>query len=130
MAGPIQSAIGSLLGSVGAAAALGKKLYDEGQAPQKEGDQKEQKAKAEKPMDQNKVIAKTLKMAQDKKLESPKNYIFDEKGSLLANYSEVASVLARQRKGNLLEARKQARARYERRLAELKQKHMKEGASL
>lgn len=122
MAGPIQSAIGSLLGSVGAAAALGKKLYDEGQAPKEKGDQKEQKAKAEKPMDQNKVIAKTLKMAQDKKLESPKNYIFDEKGSLLANYSEVASILARQRLSNAIEARKQVRHRFNRKQEALRKK--------
>ena len=119
MAGPIQSAIGQMLGSALGLVGASRKAYEknERQAPEEEGDQKSEKGKNEKPLDQNQIISKTLKAAQDGKIESPKKYIFDEKGELLANYSEVASVMASQNLANHLEAKARQKAKFDERKA-------------
>ena len=118
MAGPIQSALGQALASVGSVASIGKKLYEknEGQAPEEKSveEVKETESKGK-----NEIVAKTLKMAQDKKIESPRKYMFDESGELLANYGEVASVMASQSLFNQLQSRARQRSALEQRKAML-----------
>ena len=119
MAGPIQSAIGQALGAIGGAAALGKKLYEEneGQALKEERAEEEKKAKTE---SKDQTVKKALQKAQDFRIESPKKYLFDEGGNLIANYSELASVMASQSLANELQARSRQKAAFERRKEAIK----------
>lgn len=117
MAGPIQTAIGHALGATAAIAAVGKKLNeDERQAAEeKPAEESEKKAKAD-------SMAKALKTAQEKKLDSPKQMFFwGQDAEPLATSNELASVIssvalhnatsAKQRARDKVRERKQALAR-------------------
>jgi hypothetical protein len=119
MAGPIQSAIGQMLGSALGLVGASRKTYEENerQAAKKERDAQKEAAKNKNASSPDQVVAKTLKAAQDKKIESPKKYVFDENGQLLANYSEVASVMASQSLANALDAKARQKAKFDERKA-------------
>ena len=90
MAGPIQTAIGQALGATAAIAAVGKKLNeDERQAAEeKPAEETEKKAKAA-------TMAKAIKTAQDKKIDSPKQLFFwGQDTEPLATSNEMASVIS------------------------------------
>ena len=119
MAGPIQSAIGQMLGSALGLVGASRKTYEENerQAAKKERAAQKEAAKNKNASSPDQVVAKTLKTAQDKKIEYPKKYVFDENGQLLANYSEVASVMASQSLANALDAKARQKAKFDERKA-------------
>lgn len=106
MAGIIQTALGQALGSVGAAALLGKQLY-EGQAAEEKGIEGAKKEKTEE--SSKKTVAEALKNAQKSKIDSPKQLYFAEDGTPLATSNELASALSTQSLHNSLSAKKRAR---------------------
>ena len=107
--GPIQTAIGQAMGAIGGAAVLGKKMQEdaekaERQAAKKATTKENEKAKGPSPM------AKAIKTAQDKKLDSPKQvYFWGQDPEPLATSSELASVLANTSLQNATAAKGRAR---------------------
>lgn len=124
MAGPIQTAIGSMLNTATGALAIGKKLSDdERQASEKAAKESEAAKKAEAEKAERKLASDTLKeekaeasavateadvrllggspeaakayrLAQERGLANPKRLIYDEEGNAIATYSEMAEILA------------------------------------
>lgn len=103
--GPIQTAIGRALGAGAAIAAIGKKLNeDEGQVAEKKPDEEsEKKAKAS-------AMAKALKTAQEKKIDSPKQLFFwGEDSEPLATSNEMASAISTVALHNAVSSKTRAR---------------------
>ena len=103
MAGPLQTAIGQVLGAVGATALIGKKLSnDERQVREKEAklaEKAEKEAKKSQKKD-SEIVSKTINEAQKKKLAS--SVIFDKQGKPLATYEELAELLSSQKTSSTL----------------------------
>ena len=100
--GLIQTAIGQALGAVGGAALVAKKLNEEDERQAA----KEKAAKEKK----SKLAAKTIKTAQDKKIDSPKQlYFADGSAEPLGSSNEVATVLATHSLQNATESKKRSR---------------------
>lgn len=110
--GPIQTLIGKALAVSGGAIAFGKKSNEnenEGQTPE------EQEKEA-----QSSLAAKTVKTAQDKKIDSPKSvYFWGNTEEALGTSSEVASVLATQSLHNAATSKTRARDKVRARKQEL-----------
>lgn len=113
MAGPIQTAINQILGSVAGGIALGKKLKnDEGQADKKKQEISEEQAEGDKEaaavateadligLGASETAAKAYRLAQERGTASPERIVFDENGKPLATYNEIASLLASQSLSN------------------------------
>lgn len=117
MAGPIQTAIGQMLGSALGLVGASKKAYEknERQATQEKGDQgtEEKKSKEGDP----KAVAKALKLAQQNKIDSPKQIYFSEDETPIATSEEMASVLASQSLGNALSSKERTRNKVKERKA-------------
>lgn len=121
--GPIQTAIGQAMSAIGGAAVLGKKMQEnaektEGQAANKATTAENEKAKGPSP------VAKAIKTAQDKKLDSPRQiYFWGQDPEPLATSSELASVLANTSLQNATSSKSRARNKVrERKQALMKRK--------
>lgn len=108
MAGPIQTAIGQMLGAFSGATLAAKKLAnDEGQA--KEEKQEKPESEAAKPSEQ-KEAAKAYKIAQDRGATSTERIIFDEKGQPLGTYDELSVLVSRQALENYRSSRRRTKS--------------------
>ena len=119
MAGPIQTAIGQMLGSALGLVGASRKIYEdnEGQAAQEKGSEGAKKEEAKK--SDQKAIAKALKIAQQNKIDSPKQIYLSEDETPIATSEELASVLSSQSLGNALSSKKRARDKVRERKAML-----------
>lgn len=88
MAGPIQTALGHLLGSLGGLAIVGKKAIDE------KDERQALEAKKEKEDANQEAIAKALKQASDSKIVDPIYFWKNEEP--LATSDEMAALAAKQ----------------------------------
>lgn len=110
MAGPIQTAIGRMLGVAGAAAAAGiiENEKNEGQTAKEQAGAKAKAAKAEKSNEE--AVKKAIKTAQDKKLDNPKQlYFWGNTDEAVGTSNEIAYVLAQQSLSNAQTARMRSR---------------------
>ena len=109
--GPIQTALGQAMGAIGGAALVAKKLNEENEKERVKGQAAKEKAdKGNKKAADQAVAEKALKTAQDKKLDSPKQILFDAaSGEALGTSNEVASVLATQSLHNALSSKTRSR---------------------
>ena len=124
--GPIQTALGQALGSVGAAALVGKKQYER-QIAEEKRDAKEEAREAEKAAKADekakKEAAKALKAAQKNKIDSPKQvYFLEGEEEPLATSSEIAIVLSTQSLHNALSAKARTKSSIEARRQKVKAK--------
>ena len=108
--GPIQTAIGQMLGAASATAIVGKKLNEDArQAREEETKLAEKEAKAAQKKDKSKkedeIVSKALLEAQQNGTASPSSIIFDKSGKPLATYQEMAELLSSQRMDSTLTAR-------------------------
>ena len=103
--GPIQTAIGQMLGAVGGAAVLGKKLNEknEKQAAKEQTNQEEQAAKDKKTL--NKAIA----AAQQSQLDKLNKQVYLLGKEPIGTSSEMASVLSSQSLQNATSSKSRAR---------------------
>lgn len=104
--GPIQTAIGQLMGVVGASAVAAKKMQNENER------QTAKEAGAEKAEDQARAAAlnKALKIAQEKKIDSPKQvYFWGDSENAIGTSNEIASVLSTQSLSNATASKRRAR---------------------
>ena len=95
--GPIQTAIGQALGVVGGAAVAAKKLNEknEKQAAQEQTNQAAEKKEVQGNNEQ--VVSKAIKTAQDKKIDSPKQvYFWGDTEEAIGTSNEIAYVLSQQ----------------------------------
>lgn len=121
--GPIQTAIGQLLGAVGGAAIAGKKMYEnEGQAAKKAGEAEVKESTAEKEqkepelaglsaqgmtpsdsikqqakieLEAKKLMGEAVYLAQKKGMTKPKKMLFTEMGQAIASRDELATIISR-----------------------------------
>lgn len=150
--GPIQTAVGQLLGVAGGVAVASKKLkYENERQADKEQPaaqeanpyleaemEKEKERKSvsksimenaqtkhevnKKMQDADSDIAKAIALAQKKKLASPRNVLFDESGRALATYRELATVLSRNEAQQVLQQKRKSKNAVKDRRAMLKDK--------
>ena len=127
MAGPIQTAIGRVLGAAGASLAANIMTNEKNarQTAKEEGDKAEKEGKAEKEIKSSEAnpYAEALKTAQKNKIDLPKQIFFSDSGTPLATSYEMASVLSNQSLANASASKKRARTKTrERKQALMKRK--------
>ena len=117
--GPIQTAIGQLMGAAGGAALVGKKIQNENERQVAKEERNAAKQKAKK----SKAVEIAVQEAQKKKIDMPKQILFSEStGEALGTSNEIASVLATQSLHNASNSKRRSRNAMSQRRLMLKMK--------
>ena len=105
MAGPIQKAMSELVSTGAVAAGISSKINEnERQALKQEG------AKADKAPEEDKTVAKAIKTAQQKKIDSPQTvYFWGNSEEAVGTSDQIASVLSMQATHNATSSKRRAR---------------------
>ena len=104
--GPIQTAIGQLMGAAGGAALVGKKMQNENEKQAAKEARVQTKEKAKK----SDAFKEAIKTAQKKKIDSPKQVLFSEEtGEAVGTSNEIATVLASQSLHNATSSKRKSR---------------------
>ena len=122
--GPIQTALGQMLGALGGAAMVGKNINEDARQAREKETMLAEKADKEKAKEaqKNQVASEAVKLAQEKGIASPSSIIFDYSGKPIGTYEEVAALLAEHKSSARREARLKAKNAIQERIKMLKGK--------
>lgn len=122
--GPIQTALGQMLGALGGAAMVGKNINEDARQAREKETKLAEKADKEKAKEaqKNQVASEAVKLAQEKGIASPSSIIFDYSGKPIGTYEEVAALLAEHKASARREARAKAKNAIQERMKMLKGK--------
>lgn len=118
--GPIQTAIGQALGVVGGAAVAAKKLNEKNEKQAAQEQTNEAAAKKEVQSNNEQVVSRAIKTAQDKQIDSPKQvYFWGDTEEAIGTSNEIAYVLSQQSLHNARNSKMRSRDIVRRRKQEL-----------
>lgn len=104
--GPIQTAIGQLLGAVGGATLAGSKLANENERQAA----KQERAQTKEAGKDSDAVAKAIKTAQQNKIDSPQTvYFWGNSEEAIGTADQIASVLSMQATHNATSSKKRSR---------------------